>query len=125
MAYLKGNLTELQRLASELKTTPTLASGGAIVPVMLFYDGVAIRSPQDVLPFLANNFTAVVQGEPFPGNYSLSTFNSTWLNDFFTEFETVYFYTTALPTVEQVNNNTFLVSPWHSISWLPLMTRTT
>ncbi|MCG2888006.1 MAG: hypothetical protein L7H02_00275 [Sulfolobales archaeon] len=110
MAYLKGNVTELQKLTSELKTTSTLASGGAIAPVMLFYDGVAIESPQDVLPFLANNFTAVVQGEPFPGNYSLSTFNSTWLKDFFTEFETVYFYTTALPTVEQVNNNTFVVS---------------
>lgn len=110
MAYLKGNVTELQKLASELKTTSTLASGGAIAPVMLFYDGVAIESPQDVLPFLANNFTAVVQGEPFPGNYSLSTFNSTWLNDFFTEFETAYFHTTALPTVEQVNNSTFAVS---------------
>mgnify|MGYP001770627319 CR=1 FL=1 len=110
LAYLKGNVTELQKLMQQLGTMSTLASGGAIAPVMLFYDGLAIESPQDVLPFLAPNFTAVVSGEPFPGNYSYSTFNSTWLSKFFSTFETVYFYTTALPTVTKVDNNTYMVT---------------
>ena len=110
LAYLKGNATELQKVMQQLETMSTLASGGALTPVMLFYDGIAIESPQDVLPFLAPDFTATVIGEPFPGNYSYSTFNSTWLSDFFGTFETVYFYTTALPTVMKVNNNTYMVT---------------
>jgi hypothetical protein len=110
MAYLKGNLTELQQIEAQLRTVSSLASGGAVAPVMLFYDGIAIESPQDVLPFLANNFTATVTGQPFPGTYNLQTFNSTWLNSFFSTFETVYFYTTALPTVTKLNNDTYEVS---------------
>ena len=110
LAYLKGNATELQKVIQQLETISTLASGGALTPVMLFYDGIAIESSQDVLPFLATNFTATVTGEPFPGNYSYSTFNSTWLSDFFNTFKTVYFYTTALPTVTKVNNNTYMVT---------------
>ncbi|MGC9105500.1 MAG: hypothetical protein ACP5HQ_03645 [Thermoprotei archaeon] len=110
MAYLKGNLTELQKLEAQLRTTSSLAHGGAITPVMLFYDGIAIESPQDVLPLLASKFTAIITGEPFPGTYDLQTFNSTWLSSFFSAFETVYFHTTALPTVVIVSNDTYQVS---------------
>jgi len=61
---------------------------------MQFYDGIAIENPSDATPFLAPNFTATIQGVPFSGTYNLSTFNSTWLSNFFSRYETVYFYTT-------------------------------
>jgi len=75
-----------------------------------FLDGIAIESPSDVLPFLSSSFTAQISGVPFPGTYNYQTFNSTWLSNFFSTYETVYFYTTALPTVMKVGNDTFQVS---------------
>jgi len=84
--------------------------GAALATVMQFYDGIAIESPSDVLPFLANNFTAYIMGQPFAGTYNLTSFNETWLSDFFGTYETVYFYTTALPTVTQINGNTFNIT---------------
>jgi hypothetical protein len=75
-----------------------------------FLDGIAIESPSDVLPFLSPSFTAQISGVPFPGTYNYQTFNSTWLSNFFSTYETVYFYTTALPTVMKVGNDTFQVS---------------
>ncbi|MCY0860051.1 MAG: hypothetical protein OWQ54_06425 [Sulfolobaceae archaeon] len=84
--------------------------GSALGVVLQFYDGIAIENPNDVLPFLAPNFTAEIMGVPFAGNYTYSTFNSTWLADFFSTYETVYFYTTALPTITVISNNTFAVT---------------
>ncbi|BCU68698.1 hypothetical protein HS7_21350 [Sulfolobales archaeon HS-7] len=66
--------------------------------VFQFLDGIAIENINDTTPFLAPNFTAAVMGEPFPGYYTTGNFSS-WLNNFFSTYETVYFYTTALPTV--------------------------
>ncbi len=75
-----------------------------------FLDGIAIESPSDVLPFLASSFTAQISGVPFPGTYNYQTFNSTWLSNFFSTYETVYFYTTALPTVMKMGDDTYQVS---------------
>ncbi|MBP1357500.1 MAG: hypothetical protein JZD40_03310, partial [Sulfolobus sp.] len=84
--------------------------GAALGTVLQFYDGIAIENPNDVLPFLAPNFTAEIVGVPFAGNYTYQTFNTTWLADFFSTYETVYFYTTALPVITVVSNNTFVVT---------------
>ena len=84
--------------------------GAALDTVFKFWDGIAIENPSDVTPFLSTNFSAQVEGVPFPGSYSFSTFNTTWLAQFFGNYETVYFYTTALPTVTSVNNNTYQVN---------------
>ena len=109
---------------SSTTTSPTLsvsAAPGSGVPELYkedsvlgvffnFLDGIAIESPSDVLPFLSPSFTAQISGVPFPGTYNYQTFNSTWLSNFFSTYETVYFYTTALPTVMKVGNDTFQVS---------------
>ncbi|BFH72625.1 hypothetical protein SJAV_05690 [Sulfurisphaera javensis] len=124
--YLKGNESLLQmyqslymqaehnisQLEAQLQATKTTSGkeGAALDVVMLFYDGIAIENPNDVTPFLAPNFTATIIGVPFAGTYTLSTFNSTWLSDFFSTYETVYFYTTALPTVTAMNNNTYQIT---------------
>ncbi|ACP46140.1 conserved hypothetical protein [Sulfolobus islandicus Y.G.57.14] len=84
--------------------------GAALSTVLQFYDGIAIESPSDVVPLLATNFTAYIMGQPFAGTYNLTKFNTTWLANFFGTYETVYFYTTALPTVTQINGNTFNVT---------------
>jgi len=103
------NISELEAQLQAAKTTSG-KEGAALDVVMLFYDGIAIENPNDVTPFLAPNFTATIQGVPFPGTYSLSSFNSTWLSDFFSTYETVYFYTTALPTVTALGNNTYEIT---------------
>lgn len=126
MMYLKGNESMLSmyqnlymqaehnisELEAQLQATKTTSGkqGAALDVVMLFYDGIAIENPNDVTPFLAPNFTATIQGVPFSGTYTLSTFNSTWLSDFFSTYETVYFYTTALPTVTAMSNNTYQIT---------------
>jgi hypothetical protein len=114
---LYKNYTTLEQLYQSLmqkeKQVTTVAppmEGEALATVMQFYDGIAIESPSDVLPFLASNFTATITGAPFPGTYSLSTFNTTWLADFFSTYETVYFYTTALPNVTKLSNTTYEVT---------------
>lgn len=121
LQYLKGNESlanmykelymQAEENLSKLKVTSSAASkqGGALAVVMQFYDGIAIEDPNDVTPFLASNFTATIQGTPFAGTYTLSSFNQTWLGDFFSTYETVYFYTTALPTVIQMSNNTYQI----------------
>jgi len=122
LQYLKGNQTLVnmyktlymqaeQNLSKlQVSTSSSGREGGALAVVMQFYDGIAIENPSDVTPFLAPNFTATIQGVPFSGTYSLSTFNSTWLSNFFSTYETVYFYTTALPTVTMMNNNTYQIT---------------
>mgnify|MGYP001772550666 CR=1 FL=1 len=122
LQYLKGNETLLnmykelymqaEQNISKLKTEISSSGkeGAALAVVMEFYDGIAIESPSDVTPFLSQNFTATIEGVPFAGTYNLSTFNSTWLSDFFSTYETVYFYTTALPTVTMINNNTYQIT---------------
>jgi hypothetical protein len=84
--------------------------GSSLDTAFEVWDGIAIESPSDVTPYLASNFTASITGVPFPGTYNLQTFNSTWLSNFFSNYETVYFYTTTLPTITQINNATFEVS---------------
>ncbi|MGC8606369.1 MAG: hypothetical protein ACP5GZ_10820 [Vulcanisaeta sp.] len=102
-------------------STTTNSSGSGHVPELYkedsalgvffnFLDGIAIESPSDVLPYLSPSFTAYISGVPFPGTYNYETFNSTWLSNFFSTYETVYFYTTALPTVMKMGNDTFQVS---------------
>jgi len=97
-------------LASESHAIQQYAEGAALDAVFKFWDGIAIENPSDVTPLLAGNFTANIVGTPFPGTYTYSSFNSTWLQNFFGNYETVYFYTTALPTVTELNNSTFLVT---------------
>jgi len=86
------------------------AEGAALDTVLEAYDGISIENPNDVLPYLAPNFTATIEGVPFPGTYNLESFNNTWLADFFSNYETVYFYTTALPTITQISHNTYEVT---------------
>ncbi len=86
------------------------AEGAALDTVLEFYDGISIESYNDVLPYLASNFTATITGVPFSGTYTLNSFNSTWLSDFFSNYETVYFYTTALPTIKPLSANTYEIT---------------
>jgi len=102
--------TVTQTSATSAPITISPSEGGALAAVMQFYDGIAIENPADVLPFLAPNFTATIIGEPFPGTYNYMSFNSTWLADFFGTYETVYFYTTALPTITMLSNGTYEVT---------------
>ncbi|BBG23081.1 hypothetical protein IC006_0365 [Sulfuracidifex tepidarius] len=109
---LQGNYSSLQsKYQSLMQMYMALSHEGKspLTPVFEFLDGVAIESPSDVTPFLSSNFTATVKGTPFPGEYDFNTFNSTWLSDFFSQYETVYFYTTALPTVTS-SGSTYYVS---------------
>ncbi|MEM0164983.1 MAG: hypothetical protein QXW30_04470 [Saccharolobus sp.] len=119
LAYAKGNYTLYQQAETNYTYYKELFSklnvsgykpGAALSAVLQFYDGIAIESPSDVLPFLAQNFTANIIGEPFAGMYNLQSFNQTWLSNFFSTYETVYFYTTALPSVNQINGNTFNIT---------------
>ncbi len=109
---LKQNYSALQSKYETLKQMYAAVSHEGKSPLASFFnflDGIAIESPSDVTPFLASNFTATIMGTPFPGQYSLASFNSTWLSDFFSNYETVYFYTTALPTV-MTSGSTYYVS---------------
>lgn len=103
---LEANYSKLvsQRVAQQY------IEGASLANVFQVLDGIAIESPADVTPFLALNFTATIMGVPFPGTYNLQTFNSTWLADFFSTYETVYFYTTALPTITATSNTTYQVT---------------
>ncbi|BCU69345.1 hypothetical protein [Stygiolobus caldivivus] len=96
--------------STSVPITISPSEGGALAAVMEFYDGIAIECHSDVLPFLAPNFTATITGTPFPGTYNYMTFNSTWLSQFFGNYETVYFYTTALPTITMISNGTYQVT---------------
>ncbi|MEW9491160.1 MAG: hypothetical protein TQ35_0003020 [Candidatus Aramenus sulfurataquae] len=116
---LEHNYSMLMQMYKELEANYSQAishvgaqylEGASLDTVYLVWDGIAIENPNDVTPYLAPNFTAKITGVPFPGTYNLQTFNATWLANFFSTYETVYFYTTALPTVTQENNNTFVVS---------------
>ncbi|MEL9970706.1 MAG: hypothetical protein QXF16_07610 [Metallosphaera sp.] len=100
-----------EQLLSQVSTGgASYKEGAALNTAFKFWDGIAIESYSDVVPYLATNFTAKVTGTPFPGSYTYSSFNLTWLQSFFNGYETVYFYTTSLPTITQVNNNTYQVS---------------
>lgn len=103
---MQQNYSSLESKYNALMQLYASEQGGKspLAPVFEFLDGIAIESPSDVTPFLAPNFTATIEGTPFPGTYSLSTFNSTWLSSFFSNYETVYFYTTALPTVTKMGS---------------------
>ena len=118
---IKAQTTSTTQATLSASTTTTNSGGSGHVPELYkedsalgvffnFLDGIAIESPSDVLPYLSPSFTAYISGVPFPGTYDYETFNSTWLSDFFSTYETVYFYTTALPTVMKVGNDTFQVS---------------
>ena len=100
----------VQSMSSDNHVMLVYKTNSALGVFLDFLDGIAIESPSDVLPLLSLNFTAQVMGVPYPGVYSYSTFNSTWLANFFSTYETVYFYTTALPTVKKINGDTFQVS---------------
>ncbi|AOL16047.1 hypothetical protein BFU36_04155 [Sulfolobus sp. A20] len=107
--YYKMLYQQMLQEVSKLNVTG-YRPGAALATVLQFYDGIAIESPSDVLPYLAPNFTAMIIGQPFAGTYNLNTFNSTWLSDFFGTYETVYFYTTALPTVTPINGNVYNIT---------------
>ncbi len=119
-AALEHNYTMLQEMYKQLeanysklvseKVSQQYIQGSALDTAFEFWDGIAIESPSDVLPFLASNFTATISGVPFSGTYNLQSFNSTWLSNFFTNYETVYFYTTALPTETMINNTTYQIT---------------
>jgi len=105
---LKQNFTMMynqfkQNYSQLLTTTSSIKVNGSAAAVLQFLDGLAIESTSSVTPFLAPNFTATIKGVPFPGYYTYSNFTS-WLNAFFNTYETVYFYTTALPTMTQQGN---------------------
>ena len=114
LSYARGNHTLYEEAeanyTSLLSEVSGLRPGAALSAVLGLYDGISIEAASDVLPFLAKNFTAVVEGQPFPGTYNLETFNTTWLSEFFSDYETVYFYTTALPAVTEVNPSTYNVT---------------
>ncbi|MCG3108716.1 hypothetical protein L3N51_01001 [Metallosphaera sp. J1] len=100
-----------QQLLSQISTGgASYKEGAALDTAFKFWDGIAIESFADVTPYLATNFSATIMGTPFPGTYSYSSFNQTWLSSFFSNYETVYFYTTALPTITPMNNNTYQIS---------------
>ncbi|BDC19694.1 hypothetical protein [Acidianus sp. HS-5] len=108
--YMKEaeNYSDLYMMYKSLYKQNT--EGAALDTALEFYDGISIESPSDVLPYLASNFTATIKGVPFSGTYNLESFNNTWLSDFFSNYETVYFYTTALPTITQLSPNTYEVT---------------
>ncbi|EZQ06987.1 hypothetical protein CM19_06405 [Candidatus Acidianus copahuensis] len=110
---LESMYKELEQNYSQLlsqKVPEQYKEGSSLDTAYLVWDGIAIESPNDVTPYLAPNFTAEIKGVPFPGSYNYQTFNSTWLSNFFSEYETVYFYTTALPTVTSLGGNTYMIS---------------
>ncbi|AWR96280.1 hypothetical protein DFR86_01125 [Acidianus sulfidivorans JP7] len=119
-AALEHNYTMLEQMYNSLQANYTklltqkvgeqYLEGSSLNSVFEVLDGIAIENPSDVTPYLASNFTATIMGVPFAGTYNLQSFNSTWLSNFFGTYETVYFYTTALPTITAINNNTFSVS---------------
>ena len=117
LSYARGNYTLYQEAESNYtyyrnlyEGLTGLEPGAALEAVLELYDGISIESASDVLPLLASNFTAVIEGAPMPGTYDLSSFNSTWLAGLFSAYETVYYYTTALPTVTQVAPGVYNVS---------------
>ncbi|AHC51972.1 hypothetical protein SUSAZ_08510 [Sulfolobus acidocaldarius SUSAZ] len=110
---LLSNYTTLENMYSALlkqKVSAQYTEGSALANVFKMWDGIAIESPGDVTPYLASNFTATISGVPFPGTYNLQTFNSSWLSNFFSDYETVYFYTTELPKVTQMSNTSYQIS---------------
>jgi Uncharacterized protein involved in exopolysaccharide biosynthesis len=103
-ASLESTYMALLQKYESLQSVNVSTLGASMSSFFQALDGIAIESPTDVTQFLAPNFTATVMGTPFPGTYNLNTFNSTWLAQFFSNYETVYFYTTALPSFSRSGN---------------------
>ncbi len=65
---MQQNYSSLESKYNALMQLYASEQGGKspLAPVFEFLDGIAIESPSDVTPFLAPNFTATIEGTPFP-----------------------------------------------------------
>ncbi len=76
----ESNYTTLKQMYNQLLSQvstggASFKEGAALDTAFKFWDGIAIESYSDVVPYLATNFTANVMGTPFPGTYTYSSFN--------------------------------------------------